>query len=37
MLVNTVDPKDWNGELIKIYQNYIKEDKYQSRKSKKKD
>ena len=37
MVVNTIDPKDWNTEFIKIYQNYIKEDNHKNRQKKKKD
>lgn len=37
MVINTIDPKDWNGEFIKIYQNHIKEDKHKNRRDKKKD
>ena len=37
MIINTIDPKDWNDSFIKIYQSYIKEEKFKSRQSKKKD
>jgi hypothetical protein len=37
MVINTIDPKDWNGEFIKIYQTHIKEDKHKNRRDKKKD
>lgn len=37
MVINTVDPKDWNAEFVKIYQTYIKEDKHKDRQKKKKD
>jgi hypothetical protein len=37
MVINTIDPKDWNGEFIKIYQNHIKEDRHKNRRDKKKD
>jgi hypothetical protein len=37
MIINTIDPKEWNSNFVKIYQAYIKEDKFKSRQSKKKD
>jgi hypothetical protein len=37
MVINTVDPKDWNTEFIKIYQTHIKEDKHKDRRQKKQD
>jgi hypothetical protein len=37
MVINMVDPQQWNGEFVKIYQNYIKEDKHKDRQQKKKD
>jgi len=37
MIINTIDPKDWNASFIKIYQSYIKEDKHRNRRAKKKD
>ena len=37
LVINTVDPQDWNGEFIKIYQNHIKEDKHKHKTNKKKD
>jgi hypothetical protein len=37
MIINTIDPKDWNAAFIKIYQSYIKEEKFKSRQAKKKD
>lgn len=37
MIINTVDPKDWNSSFIKIYQSYIKEDKHEAKRNKKKD
>jgi hypothetical protein len=30
-IVNTVDPNEWNPAIIKIYQSYIKEDKFKTR------
>lgn len=32
-----MDASHWNAELIKIYQNYIQESKYESKPNKKKD
>lgn len=37
MIVNTVDAKDWNENIIKIYKTYIKQDKFKARQAKKKD
>ena len=37
MIVNTVDAKDWNENIIKIYKTFIKEDKFKARQVKKKD
>lgn len=37
MIINTVDPKDWNGSFIKLYQTHIKEEKHKSNLSKKRD
>ena len=37
MIVNTVDDKDWNENIIKIYKTFIKEDKFKARQVKKKD
>ena len=30
-VVNNIDSKDWNGELVKIYQKYIREERHSSR------
>lgn len=35
--MNNFDPKEWNGELIAIYKNYIKVEKYENRAAKKKE
>jgi len=37
MIVNTIDAKDWNEHIIKIYKTFIKEDKFKARQVKKKD
>ena len=37
MIVNTVDAKDWNENIIKIYKTFIKQDKFKARQAKKKD
>lgn len=37
VVVNTLDPKEWNPALVKIYQSYIKEDRHKSKRNKKKD
>lgn len=35
--MNNFDPKEWNGELIAIYKNYIKVEKYENKTAKKKE
>lgn len=37
MIVNTIDAKDWNEHIIKIYKTFIKQDKFKARQVKKKD
>lgn len=37
MIINTVDQKEWNNSFVKIYQSYIKEDKFRHRQVRKKD
>jgi hypothetical protein len=37
MVVNNVDAKDWNNELVKIYQKYIREERHSTRKDQKRD
>ncbi len=37
MIINTIDQKEWNNSFIKIYQSYIKEEKFKNRQTRKKD
>lgn len=37
MVVNTMDPKDWNSQFVTIYQTYIKEDRHKNRQKDQKD
>ena len=37
MIKTTMDQSKWNEQLIKLYKTYVKEDKFKSRNSKKKD
>jgi hypothetical protein len=36
-IVNTIDQKEWASPFLKVYQSYIREDKFKSRQNKKKD
>lgn len=36
-IINTIDPKEWNEHFIKIYKAYIKEEKFRSKQTRKKD
>lgn len=37
MIINTVDQKEWNSSFVKVYQSYIKQDKFKHRQTRKKD
>jgi len=37
IIKTSVDPSKWNQELVKLYQSYVKEDKFKSRVNKKQD
>ncbi len=36
-IVTTIDQKEWVSHFLKVYQSYIREDKFKSRQNKKKD